>query len=63
MTNKNSAAKIIANNKYRAKTYDTITFAVAKGKKEMYINEANRLGYDSLTKFIVAAIQEKIERG
>ena len=32
--NKNSKAKIAANNRYNAKTYDRINIAIPKGRKE-----------------------------
>ena len=61
--NKNSEAKIKANNRYRQKKYDSISLAVPKGMKEHYENKATELGYSSLNQFIKDAINEKIERG
>lgn len=58
--NKNSAARIKANNKYRAKTYEQISLVVPKGTKDYYRSEATKQGYTSLNAFIKDAIKEKI---
>lgn len=42
--NKNSAAKIRANNKYGAKAYDRINIAVPKGRKETVEQMAEQRG-------------------
>ena len=60
---KSSQARIDANKRYRDKTYDTLTIAVPKGKRDYYKSEAKKLGFDSLTKFVINAMNEKIERG
>lgn len=61
--NKNTQARIEANNRYREKTYDILSCSVPKGDKEYYHNKAKEFGYDSLNKFIKDAMDEKIERG
>lgn len=58
--NKNSEARIKANNKYRAKTYEQISLVVPKGTKDYYRAEATKQGYTSLNAFIKDAIKEKI---
>lgn len=60
---KTSQARIDASNKYRKKTYDNLSVAIPKGKREYYKSEAKKLGYDSINKFIISAMDEKIERG
>lgn len=60
---KSSQARIDANKKYRDKTYDNLSVAIPKGKREYYKTEAKKLGYDSVNKFIISAMDEKIERG
>ena len=42
--NKNSAAKIRANNKYSAKAYDRINLAVPKGRKQLIEDMAAQRG-------------------
>lgn len=59
--NKNSKARIAANNRYNAKAYDRINIAVAKGKKDVIQACAAKTG-DSINGFIVKAIDEKLER-
>ena len=49
--NKNSKARIAANNRYNAKAYDRINIAVPKGKKEEIQNYAKEHG-ESLNGFI-----------
>ena len=51
-----SKSKIIANKKYRAKTYDTIGFDVPKGKREEFKAKATELGL-SLAKFLFVAAE------
>ena len=58
---KNSKARIAANNRYNAKAYDRINIAVAKGKKDIIKACAAKSG-KSINKFIVNAIDEKLER-
>ena len=53
--NKNSKARIAANNKYNAKTYDRINIAVPKGKKEKIRIYADEHG-ESINSFINRAI-------
>lgn len=50
-------SKVIANKKYRAKTYDTIGFDVPKGKREEYKQTAASLGL-SLARFLFLAAEE-----
>ena len=59
--NKNSKARIAANNRYNAKAYDRINIAVKKGKKDIIKQYAERKG-ESINRFIENAIDEKIER-
>jgi len=42
--NKNSAARIQANNRYNAKAYDRINIAIPKGRKELIEEMASRRG-------------------
>lgn len=48
--------------KYVKNHYDDIKLRVAKGERERLKQEITLLGYDSLNRFIVDAIDEKIER-
>ena len=59
--NKNSAAKIAANNRYNAKHYDRINIAVPKGKKDVIKAQAEQQG-ESVNSYINKAIDEKMER-
>lgn len=59
--NKNSAAKIAANNRYAAKTYDRINLAVPKGQKEIIQQIAKSRG-ESVNGFICKLIQKEIAR-
>lgn len=61
MENKNSSAKIAANNRYTQKTYDRINLAVPKGQKDIIKKYADSAS-QSINAFIIAAIAEKIER-
>ena len=46
LENKNSAAKIAANNRYNAGAYDKLTVAVPKGTKELILNQGHTInGY------------------
>lgn len=58
---KNSEAKIRANNRYNAKTYDRINIAVHKGKKDIIQAHAKALG-KSINGYVVEAIEEKMSR-
>ena len=49
--NKNSRARIAANNRYNAKTYDRINIAVKKGDKERYREHSEKYGYNSVNDF------------
>ncbi|MBQ7347797.1 MAG: hypothetical protein IJW55_07555 [Clostridia bacterium] len=60
--NKNSSAKIAANNRYNAKAYDRINIAVKKGEKERYRNHAQKNGYNSINDFAVKAMENQIKR-
>ena len=59
--NKNSKAKIAANNRYNEKAYDRINIAVPKGKKAIIKAHAESMG-ESINGYINKAIEEKIER-
>ena len=59
--NKNSAAKIAANNRYAAKTYDRINLAVPKGQKEIIQQIAKSRG-ESVNGLICKLIQKEIAR-
>lgn len=58
---KNSEARIRANNKYNAKTYDRVNIAIPKGRKEVIQAHAAALG-KSVNGYVVEAIEEKISR-
>ena len=60
---KATQARIDANKRYRDKTYDNLSVAIPKGKKEYYKAAAAKLGYSSINQFIISAMDEKIERG
>lgn len=59
--NKNSPARIRANNKYNAKAYDRVSLAVSKGQREAIKAHATAQG-ESVNSFIIRAIHETIER-
>lgn len=59
--NKNSKARIDANNRYNAKAYDRINIAVPKGDKDKIRLHADSKG-ESLNGFINRAIKETMER-
>ena len=59
--NKNSKAKIAANNKYVAKAYDEIKVRVPKGDKDKIKAHADSRN-ESVNGFINKAITEKMER-
>ena len=59
--NKNSRARIEANNRYNAKAYDRINIAVPKGKKEIIKAYADRQG-SSVNLYVNVAIDEKMAR-
>ncbi|MCD8050126.1 MAG: hypothetical protein LUE89_00400 [Clostridiales bacterium] len=61
MANKNSAARIAANNKYNAKAYDRIGIAVHKGKKDVIKAHAAEQG-ETINAFVTRAIDETMER-
>ena len=60
-TAKNSAAKIKANAKYTAKTYDQFLVYVPKGKKANLQAHAQTKG-ESLNGFVNRAINEAVKR-
>lgn len=60
---KASQARIDANKRYREKTYDNLSVAVPKGKRDYYKQKAKELGYDSFNKFVISAMDKEIERG
>ena len=57
-----SQAQQRAVNKYLRNNFDDIKTRVTKGKREEYKNKAKALGYESFNNFVIAAIEEKIER-
>lgn len=57
--NKNSAARIAANNKYNAKAYDRINLAVPKGTKDKIKEEADKRGL-SINGFICFLIEQEL---
>ena len=59
--NKNSKARIAANNRYNAKAYDRINIAVPKGDKDIIKAHAESRG-ESLNNFVSRAISETMER-
>lgn len=59
--NKNSRARIQANNKYNAKAYDRINIAVPKGQKDIIKAHAERKG-ESINGFVNRAINETMQR-
>ena len=59
--NKNSQARIAANNRCNDKAYDRINIVVKKGKKEIIQAHAAAQG-ESVNGFINKAIDEKLER-
>ena len=59
--NKNSRARIEANNRYNAKAYDRINVAVPKGRKDIIKAHAEARS-ESVNGFINRAIDEAIER-
>ena len=59
--NKNSKARIAANNRYNAKAYDRINIAVPKGKKDEIKAAADSQG-KSVNGFINEAIDEKMKK-
>ena len=59
--NKNSRARIEANNRYNAKAYDRINIAVPKGQKDIIKAHAERKG-ESINGFVNRAINETMQR-
>lgn len=59
--NKNSRARIEANNRYNAKAYDRINIAVPKGQKEIIKAHAESKG-ESINGFVNRAIDETMQR-
>lgn len=59
--NRNSAAKIKANNRYNAKAYDRVSVVLTKGRKQE-IQQAAEQCNESLNAFIVASIDERMKR-
>lgn len=60
--NKNSKARIAANNRYNAKAYDRINIAVKKGDKDRYKAHAEAHGYNSVNDFAVKSMENQIAR-
>ena len=60
-TNKNSKARIAANNRYNEKAYDRINIAVPKGRKDKIKAMADKHGL-SINGYICKLIDEAMER-
>lgn len=58
---KNSEARIRANNRYNAKTYDRINIAIPKGKKAVVKDHADAAG-ESLNAYINGAVDQRMAR-
>ena len=58
--NKNSAAKIAANNRYNEKNYDRINIAVKKGAKDI-IQSAAAVKGETINGYIKSAVKAKIK--
>ena len=58
--NKNSKARIAANNRYNAKAYDRINIAVKKGDKDRYREHSELYGYNSVNDFAVKSMENQI---
>ncbi len=59
--NKNSAARIRANNAYNAKAYDRINIAIKKGRKEVIAATAAAEG-KTINSFVVEAIEAALKK-
>ncbi len=59
-TNKNSKARIAANNGYNAKAYDRINIAIPKGMKEQIQVKADQHG-ESINGFIRRLIERELD--
>ena len=59
--NKNSRARIEANNRHNAKAYDRINIAVPKGQKDIIKAHAEKNG-ESVNGFVNRAIDETMQR-
>lgn len=59
--NKNSRARIEANNRYNAKVYDRINVVVPKGRKDIIKAHAEKNG-ESVNGFVNRAINETMQR-
>ena len=56
---KKGKASTRAKNKYNGENYDRLYPYVKKGKKDIYIEAAERGGYESLNDFVESALDEK----
>ena len=59
--NKNSRARIEANNRYNAEAYDRINVAMPKGRKDIIKAHAEKNG-ESVNGFVNRAINETMQR-
>ena len=59
--NKNSKARIAANNRYNNKAYDRINIAIKKGQKEIIKSHAASMN-EIINSFVNRAIDETIQR-
>lgn len=57
-----SKAQQKATSKYQKEHYEDIKIRVKKGERERLKKDIFELGYDSVSKFMVDATNEKIER-
>ena len=60
--NKNSRARIEANNRYNAKAYDRINVAVPKGRKDIIKAHAEKNGESVVFRCLACVINETIQR-
>lgn len=51
-----------AKTKFEKENYDQVKFRVKKGVREEYREKAKLAGYEDFSKFIIEAIEEKIEK-
>lgn len=59
--NKNSRAKIEANNRYSAKNYDRISLLIPKGQKDIIDAHAQKKG-ESRNAYVIRAINTQIKQ-
>lgn len=57
MAKKTSDSLIKAVDKYQKEKTDLIRFRVPKGKKQLYIEQASRRGFSSLTGYLISLLE------